>query len=181
MTYPNKILRIKIKPIVKVSDEIQAKANELAKTLAECSNGVGLAAPQIGITERMFAIKRGGKVEVLMNPEVAKTWGEKEFPVIADPRPAAAKAMAGKEEEFLEGCLSFPNLFGTVKRYLKIEARWMDGGRILEGFEAIVFQHELDHLNGILVIDRIKESKGRIYRMQGENKVELELQSFVEQ
>lgn len=175
VTYPNEILRIKTKPIVEITGEIQAKANELAKMLTDCGNGVGLAAPQIGMTERMFAIKRNGKVEVIMNPEVVKTWGEKEFPVIADPRPTAAKALAGKEEEFLEGCLSFPNLFGTVRRYLKIEARWINGGQILEGFNAIVFQHELDHLNGVLVIDRIRESKGRIYRILGEKKVEIEL------
>ena len=85
-----------------------------------------------------------------------------------------------KEDDFLEGCLSFPDLFGTVKRYLKIEAHWQEmvknklvsRKKTMNGFEAIVFQHELDHLDGILFIDHIKRDGGKLFKFIGEKKVE---------
>ena len=90
----------------------------------------------------------------------------------------------GGEEDFLEGCLSFPDFFGTVKRYLKIEAEWevlqcrTDGSfelvkktKIMNGFEAIVFQHEADHLDGVLFIDHIKRDGGKFYKWVGKEKI----------
>ena len=77
------------------------------------------------------------------------------------------------DEDFLEGCLSFPQFFGTVKRYLRIKLVWqeiIDGKLVkkkqkIEGFEAVVLQHEIDHLNGVLFVDHVKEDKGKFYKM----------------
>jgi len=184
LQFPNEKLRVVAKKVTKIDKAIKKKMEILKETLEKCKNGAGLAATQIGWKERMIAVKRlkDSKVQVIINPEITAVWGEKEFVDIYDPRPADAKAMAGKKDnEFVEGCLSFPGIFGTVKRYVKIEVKWEGGGEVLSGFEAILFQHEIDHLNGILLIDRIRESGGRVYRMMGEKKEEIELRSFVEQ
>jgi peptide deformylase len=83
----------------------------------------------------------------------------------------------------VEGCLSFPNLYGMVRRYLVIEAEWMEIFKKklikkkseLSGFEAIVFQHEVDHLEGILFVDHIKEDGGKLYLIKGKEKVEKDV------
>ena len=101
---------------------------------------------------------------------------------------------AEKESDFLEGCLSFPDLFGTVKRYLKIEVVWEEivaignppktkvlrrASKILEGFEAIVWQHESDHLEGILFVDRIKEEGGKFYLWTEDKKVLMDVDEIL--
>lgn len=179
LQFPDKKLRMVAKKVTKIDKAIKKKMGILKETLEGCKNGAGLAATQMGFEERMIAVKRikDGKIQVLVNPEITAVWGKKEFLNIYDPR----KNKDEQEEEFMEGCLSFPGIFGTVKRYVKIEVRWEGGGEVLNGFEAILIQHEIDHLNGILLIDRIKESGGKIYRVSGEKKEEIGLADFVEQ
>lgn len=176
VTYPNDILRVVTDEVKEVDGKMQKRIDKLKEYLKNCSNAVGLSAPQMGWKDRVFGIKsteNDDQIVVYVNPKIVKTWGKEDF----------LKVITGKnndqEEEFLEGCLSFPNIFGTVKRFYKIEVEWMGGNKIMEGFEAVVFQHELDHLNGILLIDRIKESSGKVYRIMGEKKEELELQNLM--
>lgn len=172
--FPNKILRKVVTEIKSIDGDLKERIGRLKKYLTNCSNAAGLAAPQMGWNDNFFGIKgEKGKVDIYINPKIVQTWGEKQFLKLIS-------TDNNQEEDFLEGCLSFPNIFGTVKRYYKIEVEWLDGKKIMEGFEAIVFQHELDHLNGILLIDRIKESQGRVYRIKGEKKEEIELQSLEE-
>lgn len=114
----------------------------LARTLAGAmvsANAAGLAAPQIGISLRVFALMRGGHPTVCFNPEILTRQG----------------SMAGPE-----GCLSFPGLFPMVRRASGVVVRcWTSTGLeqpnvVLTGLEARCFQHELDHLDGVLLDQR---------------------------
>jgi len=175
--YPNKILREKV-PEVKTVAEVVDEVNDLKEVLEASENGAGLASTQLSIEKRFFGLKNGKKVEILINPKILGVYGQKVYPV-----------MVGKDEQdedFLEGCLSFPDLYGTVKRYLKIEAVWqeiegdklIDKKKTMNGFEAIVFQHELDHLDGILFIDHIKRDGGKFYKFVGDKKIKWDVEKL---
>lgn len=171
--YPNEVLRKKVKEVLVVDKKTANQVKLLQNTLEKADFAVGLAATQLGIEKRFFGIKFAKKVRVFVNPKIIKCFGEMVFPAILDENE--------KTEEFLEGCLSFPNLFGTVKRYLKIEVEWNKGKTILEGFEAIVFQHELDHLNGVLFIDHVKKDCGKLYKYVGDKKVEVLFRDLIQE
>ena len=101
-------------------------------------NGMGLSANQCGVFERMFVMQHEGKVLVCINPKIVDE--------------------SDDVQKQKEGCLSFPGMFVTVKRSKWIMAQWTDeNGTIyegsMEGIPAIIFQHELDHLNGVKMID----------------------------
>lgn len=168
--FPNNILRSRAKEIVAIDKKLLGEIEDLKKILNASENGAGIAAPQIGVAKRFLGLKNQNGVEVLINPKITKTFGEKVYPMIVENK--------GEESDFLEGCLSFPDLWGTVKRYLKIEIQWEKiieeklemRNEILEGFEAIVFQHEFDHLEGILFVDRIKEEGGKFFYWKDKDK-----------
>jgi peptide deformylase len=182
--YPDKVLRKKTEKVFKVDKKLIEETEELKKILMNSENGAGLAAPQIGISKKFLGIKEKGTVKILINPKLEKIWGEKVYPKVQDEN--------GVESDFLEGCLSFPDLYGTVKRYLKIEASWEEiaavakssgepkedfklvkKSGILEGFGAIVWQHENDHLEGILFVDHVKEEGGKFYLWEDKEKVPM--------
>ena len=132
--------------------------------------------------KRFFGIKdmnKKSKTKIFFNPEIIKTFGEKSF--------LEVEAVDGSKTDFLEGCLSFPDFFGTVKRWKKIKARWFEieesklkrKERVLEGFEAIVFQHELDHLDGILFVDRVKRDGGKFYKVIAGKLVEWKISEIL--
>lgn len=176
--YPNPILRKKCRPVKAGDQELTETIELLKKALSDSKIGVGLAAPQVGRDQRVFLIKdqshncrcdqcQCDQFRVFINPKIIDHFNqEKTYPMIL--------REDGEKEPFLEGCLSFPNLYGPVKRWLKIKVSYQevdsDTGKlvnkeeILEDFQAIVFQHELDHLNGILFVDYIKEEGGVVYR-----------------
>jgi len=165
LVYPNKILRKKTNIVEKVDTNLIKEIEILKKQLIAAENGAGLAAPQIGISKRFFGIKdENKKIKVIVNPKIKLTFGEKTFPVMVDEK--------GNSEDFLEGCLSFPNYWGTVKRWLKIKVEWQElidkklvsKSEKLDGFRAIVWQHESDHLDGIVFVDHIKEDKGKFFK-----------------
>jgi len=139
--YPNPILRQKARKITKEeisSPEIQELVFEMLQTMKE-HDGVGLAAPQVGKSLRLCTIKIEGGTYVLINPKIkSKSWSKE----IAE-----------------EGCLSFPGKFIPIKRSkrVKVEALDKEGRETslkAEGLLARAFQHEIDHLDGILYIDR---------------------------
>lgn len=132
--------------------EYELLADKLVKTLASCEGGVGLAAPQIGLNRRVVAVQRvdkeGQPVEVYANIWIEEVRGEKE--------PGG------------EGCLSVPDKRGDVLRYRDITIRYTDVKNDLpghpeevrediSGFAAVIFQHEVDHLEGVLFIDKLKQ------------------------
>ena len=119
-------------------------------------NGVGLAAPQIGILKRVLVIDTGEEGEKLemINPTITKL---------------------DKEVILSEGCLSFPNVFGNVRRYNYTEAEYMtkDGEKKTikaEGLLAQAIQHEIDHLNGVLFIDQVIDGKFYTFDDKGKKK-----------
>lgn len=161
--YPNEILRKKCQRVKKLNKIVIETIDLLKKNLLKSLIGVGLSAPQIGKDLRIFIINipNQPKLRVFINPEVVDTFnGEKTYPMILNNE---------KEENFLEGCLSFPNIYGTVKRWLEIKVEYFNETlekrkEVLSCFEAIVFQHELDHLDGKLFVDHVKEESGKLYK-----------------
>lgn len=177
--FPNKILRKKTEKITKLDGELLKEIGELREILEASENGAGLAATQIGISKSFLGIKGKDGVKILINPRMEASFGEKTYPKIIDDD--------NKKGDFLEGCLSFPDLYGTVKRYLKIKVSWEEiagegleaKSLILEGFEAIVWQHESDHLDGVLFVDRIKEEGGKLYFWKEEKKVLMDVNQIL--
>ena len=183
LTYPNEILKTISTPFPKATGELRPIANELANELAGSDIGVGLAAPQIGVNKRIFAIKeehlenkekRAKKaVNFYINPQIIDTFEKnKTYVALVDD---------DQTEPFLEGCLSVPKVWGTVKRWTKIKAKWqeikegrlVDREEILQGLMAIIFQHELDHLDGVLFIDHINKDHGKMYLVEDNKKTEI--------
>ena len=154
INFPHPILRYEAKPIRRVDANLKAVADRMLELMYEF-RGVGLAATQVGLPMRMFVMNATGKQGegtelVFINP------------VISRPR---------SNEEAEEGCLSLPNVHGNVVRAKTIRFNAFDisGKEIDEdvsGFEARIIQHETDHLNGVLFIDRMKE--GAIAEIEGE-------------
>lgn len=147
ITTPNPILRKKAQPLLKITPEIKKIIKQMIKTMRE-NKGVGLSAPQIGKSFQIVIIEaeKTEKIpfiplKILINPKITKHSNEIEI-----------------DEE---GCLSLPNIWGKVPRFKKVEVSYLDeNGRksILksEGFLARVLQHEIDHLQGILFVDRVE-------------------------
>jgi peptide deformylase len=135
--YPNPTLRKKCEKIESLTPEVEKIIEDMTETM-EKNNGVGLAAPQVGILKRIIVVETPEGPRGFVNPKVVKK---------------------GREKEVMEeGCLSFPGLFLKVKRAKEAEIETLDenGKRIkVQGFLARVLQHEIDHLDGILFIDRI--------------------------
>lgn len=176
--YPNEVLRKKVAEVKNIDKGTEKEINILKKLLANGENAAGLAAPQIGISKNFFGMKVEGEVKIYFNPKITKTWGERSFPKIITNK--------GEDEDFLEGCLSFPDYFGTVRRWLKIEVEWQEwNGKMfiskskeLSGFEAIVWQHESDHLLGKLFVDYIKKEGGKFYKWNGKEMVKADIENF---
>ena len=121
------------RPVEKFDGRLHKLLDDMKQTLAE-ANGVGLAAPQVGILRRVVIVDTGEEILELVNPQLLETDGEQEGP---------------------EGCLSVPGRYGLVKRpyYAKVRAQDRNGDWFeAEGEELIArcFCHELDHLDGIL-------------------------------
>ncbi|KKQ31549.1 MAG: Peptide deformylase [Candidatus Shapirobacteria bacterium GW2011_GWF1_38_23] len=177
--FPNKILRAKTKRIERVDEKLLEEIRKLKKILEESENGAGLAATQIGISKSFLGIKDKGEVKILINPIMEASFGEKVYPKII--------SEGGGESDFLEGCLSFPDLYGTVKRFLKIKVSWEEirnkkletRHETLEGFEAIVWQHEEDHLRGVLFVDHIKEEGGKFYYWKDKEKIKVDVNEIL--
>lgn len=147
--YGNPILRKKAQAVAEVTPEIKALAANLIQTMQE-SNGVGLAAPQVGYSLRLFVIQ-----EITMGPDGEVTAKPPE--VILNP----TFSKPGRELETMqEGCLSLPGLYLDVERPTSIDVRYqtLEGDwkeEHLVGFRARVFMHENDHINGVLFFDRL--------------------------
>lgn len=139
--YPAKVLRGKARPIEAIDDSIRALAERMKDLMVEYQ-GVGFAGPQAGVNLRLFVVSVDGTKEnakVYINPEIE---------------------VAGGYEENEEGCLSLPGIWGKVKRYKEctVTATDLDGNRFTEhgtGLLARAFQHEFDHLEGIMIKDRL--------------------------
>ncbi|MBF0408381.1 MAG: peptide deformylase [Candidatus Riflebacteria bacterium] len=136
------LLRKESEPVKEINDSIKNLVKDMFETMHE-ANGVGLAAPQIGQNIRLFVIDVDNNPLVFINPRIKK--------------------MTGKETAE-EGCLSVPGLRECVQRATRVtaEAFDIDGHSFeikAEGLAARAIQHELDHLDGVLFVDRISKSR----------------------
>jgi peptide deformylase len=142
------ILRTKSRRVQAVSPKMVAFAEQMLETMRE-ANGVGLAAPQVGVLQRLFVVELPEDEE---NDEPAQTY------ILFNP-----KIIKGRGEQIgYEGCLSIPGYIGEVARHQQITLEALDekGDPVrlrAEGYLARVFQHELDHLDGILYTDRLTD------------------------
>lgn len=136
--YPNEVLRQKASPVGKLGKKQLLLIDDMIRVMRK-ANGVGLAAPQVGVLQRILVMAPDGmRPTAMINPVIVKAEGEQ----------------VGQE-----GCLSIPGLYGDVKRaaYVEIEALDRKGREVvfeLEGMPARVAQHEIDHLEGVLFIDK---------------------------
>ncbi len=162
---PNSLLRQKSKPVKKIDKKIKKVIADLLETVKNASEpeGLGLSAIQIGQPLRIFVAKTKKDFEVFINPQI--TFASKE----------TLKKVLKKEEQFFEGCLSLPNIYGFVNRPYQIKIEWQNekGQKKSQSFKnrpAICLQHELDHLNGVLFIDHLLKQKGKIYELKKDKK-----------
>jgi peptide deformylase len=138
--YGSPILREVCLEVDKTIDEVKLLANDLIKTMTNIGTAVGLAAPQVNVNLRMFIMSPNRTPIVVINPTITKRRGTKK---------------SG------EGCLSIPGVYETVAErddIIDVEYYDVDMNKQkirLRGFDAVVFQHEFDHLNGILFTDRL--------------------------
>ena len=144
-TYPDEVLRKPTEPVTfPLTKEIKKLTEDMIDTVRK-ADGIGLAAPQVGKSVKLIIVnleKSGVPLVALYNPRIVK----KSF----------------NKTEIEEGCLSIPGVFGTVKRPKKvtIEAQTAEGKTVQfsdDGWIARVGQHEIDHINGKLIIDLIKK------------------------
>lgn len=156
----NKILRTISIPVKTITAELRSFVLDMVKTM-QIENGVGLAAPQVGRDIRLVVVKLnpGGKNEIIfpmVNPEILE--------------------ISDEQEDGEEGCLSLPGVWGKVRRASRVLVRYKNlknQEQTLEllHFNARIIQHEVDHLNGILFIDRafqIEEKKRSKKRAKGD-------------
>ncbi len=137
--YPDPILRQQAKSVPKVDSSLKTLISDMTATM-KAEHGAGLAANQVGVLQKILVYDDGSGPGILINPKIISAEGEQIGP---------------------EGCLSIPGLQGEVKRAQTVVVKGMDAtGKSVkikaEGFLARIFQHEIDHLEGKLFIDRVE-------------------------
>ena len=146
---PDPVLRSTSTPVERVDDELRAFAADMFETMY-AAPGIGLAAVQVAMPRRLFVID-------LQEPE------EEEGEPVRKPLLFINPEIVGRSDTmniYQEGCLSIPDQYAEVQRPARVHARWLDGEGVqqaaeLDGLLATCFQHETDHLNGVLFIDHI--------------------------
>jgi peptide deformylase len=186
---PNPVLRQPAKPVVTLDKRILDIIADLEKTLmaAKDPQGVGLAAPQIGISLRIFLIRPTprSKPKLFINPEIIKSSQRQQNPET--------------KHGVYEGCLSIPDHYAPLRRSMSVTVKYQTvnttshpppnlGGGAQQGesgmvertetftdFTAHIIQHEMDHLNGVLFIDRVLEQNSLLYHVKGKTWEEVDL------
>jgi len=150
--YPAEVLAHKAEPVEKIDEDIHRLVKEMTKIMLE-RKGIGLAAPQAGVSLRLFIISLDGtaqNVKVYINPTVTP-----DGTVVANE----------------EGCLSVPGVFTKIRRYkkCKVTATDLDGNQFseeAEGLYARALQHEYDHIEGIIIVNRMTQTARIAHRRQ---------------
>ncbi|HET7299184.1 MAG TPA: peptide deformylase [Oleiagrimonas sp.] len=145
LEFPDPRLRATAEPVSVFDDALASLADDMLETMY-AANGIGLAATQVGITQRIFVMdisEGANEPQVLINPRISDKRGE---------------------QVYQEGCLSFPGIFADVKRadWIHVEAEDVHGNTIkreVDGLNAVCIQHELDHLDGKVFVDYLSPLK----------------------
>jgi len=174
VTTPHPILTSPVKPVTKIDERIKklVKDMEVTLTAQRDPEGVGLAAPQVGVSLALFIIKpeKEKPAEVFINPKIIK--------ILPLSRKYPKKKGKKTQRTKLEGCLSIPKIWSPLVRSDKVLLRYQDlTGKVKEkwftGFAAIIIQHEVDHLQGILFTQRSLAANIPLYEEKGESLQEL--------
>lgn len=163
--YPDEVLKKKALPVENIDKDLQRLIDDMVETM-HAASGIGIAAPQIGVSKRLIVVDVSAKEEkyppvVLINPEIIET------------------------DDFTdseEGCLSIPGYVSTIKRAEKVVIKGLDrNGKSVkfeaDGLFAIAIQHEIDHLDGILFIDRMSYIKREFFKKRYLRKTEFRIQN----
>lgn len=157
LVYPDPILKTLCTPVDALDAETDALVQDLLDTMIAAGHSVGVAAPQIGVSRRVVVVdvsksklgrdRNHGQL-VLINPEIIQREGQ---------------------ETVREGCMSVPDYTGNVVRASSVVVEFLDrqgNDQVIraEGFEAIAIQHEIDHLDGLLFLDRVSSLKTDVFR-----------------
>ena len=165
--YPERVavLREESRPVESITRRVRRLVRDLKDTLTAHDEGIGLAAPQIGVNTRVVVVRLGGRQEgsepgpplPLINPEIVE---------------------ARDERKDFDGCLSLPGLYGETVRphYLRVTGLDETGSpfdEVFHGFDAVVVHHEIDHLEGVLFIDRVERPED-LYHVRENEKGKME-------
>ncbi len=149
LIHPDPRLKKVCAPVTELTDNLRALANDMLETMYDAP-GIGLAAPQVGVLDRLIVI------------DCVKEEGEAPRPLIMfNPEVIAA---SDETNVYEEGCLSIPEQYAEITRPKEVEVTWMDQNgklqqEVFDGLWATCVQHEIDHLNGKLFIDYLKPLK----------------------
>ncbi len=155
--YPDPVLKETCSPVERLDAATDELIQDLVDTMLDAGHSVGVAAPQIGVTKRVVVVDVSGSkmgrdnnhgLLTMINPEIIRKEGSKVM---------------------REGCMSVPDYTGNVTRAKEIVVQFLDRDgreRVIntKGFEAVAIQHELDHLDGLLFLDRVSSLKTDIFR-----------------
>ncbi len=152
LKYPNSLLKKRSNEVDRIDDGVKRLIRDMTETMYQ-ANGIGLAACQVGVSRRVIVV------------DVSPIDPEKEFFAMVNPEVISEEG----EIEHEEGCLSVPDCLEKLKRKEKVLVRgFSPAGKEIEisaeGILAIAIQHEIDHVNGVLILDRISRLKREIYR-----------------
>ncbi|KKR76064.1 MAG: hypothetical protein UU21_C0019G0007 [Candidatus Levybacteria bacterium GW2011_GWA2_40_8] len=183
---PNPVLSRKAQAIrLPFPSDLPGILHQMEKALlsAKDPKGVGLAAPQIGLSLRIFIAKPTdkSKIQVFINPKILAS---SNLQLAASKKTGSKKSGAsGRKQRKLEGCLSLPSVWGTVKRARMVSLSYLDEKgkphtKKLSGFMAIIAQHETDHLDGVLFPRKVLEQKGKLYKSFKNEKGQVEFEEI---
>jgi peptide deformylase len=166
LQFPDKRLRRVSEPISEVTDEIRALARDMLEVMYD-EPGIGLAAPQVGEAVRL----------IVVDTEWTEEGNERDPLVLINPKLVEREGSI----TWTEGCLSVPDFQAEVERSerVRLEARDLEGREVVldaEGLRAVCFQHEIDHLDGVLFIDRISRLKREMYVRKRKKQLRQELE-----
>lgn len=170
VSVPNKVLTTPVKPVTKFDSALKKLILQMEETLIAQVDpeGVGLAAPQVGVNLSLFIMRKSpnSDTEVFINPKILEV----------DQEPAPKKKDKNVQ---LEGCLSIPRIWSPIDRPQKIhiEYQTIDGEKKdiwLKGLKAVIVQHEIDHLNGILFTQRAVEQSMPLYEEKDDDLKKIE-------
>ena len=152
LIFPDPRLRTKAKPVQNIDGSIKELSDDMLETMYE-GEGIGLAATQINVHKRIIVVditKEKNEPQVLINPEITK---------IIDPEKRA----------YSEGCLSVPGFYEELKRPSSVEVSYKDlegkmNTQVISGLLSVVIQHEIDHLDGKIMVDSLSNLKREMIR-----------------
>ncbi len=171
VTTPDPILVTHSKKVTEFNSKLTDTLSQMEETLRATKDpvGVGLAAPQVGLPLRIFQMKprEDSLVTSFINPEIIERSEDVQIPKYKNSKKVETKKP--KKGKLLEGCLSIPDIWGHVTRNKEVTLRWQDEKgkthqKHFRGFPAVIVQHEVDHLNGVLFTKHVMEQKEQLYK-----------------